>query len=1362
MRRILAGLAFGAFLTGALWLPPLGLAQQVPAQESSKFEPGRLGIELRDLADQSIKALGLTQARAVLVAFTAVGGPAERAGVRPGDVIVEFEGAAVGPMQDLVAAIQRAGAGRTIALGVLRGKERLALRATLASAADISRAASDASGQAVMERRIAAYEAMSLTFDRKTFPEDWARVQLDLGAAYRARMTGDPPENNTKAIAAYEGAQTVFTREAYPNEWAAAESGLDAPRKLADIHKTLAFLDMAARVGGASAEEVIGIGQKALKLEREIGTWPPVGTMTREAARASVLRLLGLAYLNRQLGEKAENIELAITAAEEALGFLTREMSEEHWVGLQVLIADSYMARVRGDRADNLEKVIAAYEAALTVFTREGHPSDWPHTQANLGNAYVERIRGDRADNVEKALAAYELALTVFTRDGRPEEWAKAQMNVSNAYVGRVRGDWADNQEQAIAACEAALTVFTREGQPREWAMAQMNLGNAYGGRVRGDRASNQEKAIAASEAALTVFTRAASPIEWAKLQHNRATAYALRVQGDRADNAEKAVAGHEAALTILTRESRPREWAQTQSRLALAYAIRIRGERAANQARAIAASEAALTVFTKESQPREWADVHFSLASFYLDSVRGKSSDNAEKAIGSLEASLTVRTREAFPRDWAHTQHMLGGAYANLDRGDRAGNFEKAIDAYEAALTVLTREALPDGWADVQHHLSIAYEKRLNGDKAANLRQAVAAADAALTVRTRAARPHDHLLTAGLLGQVLLEAKDWRRAGVAYASARDTFLLLFGQGVNEADAGNLIAEAGYMFAQAAYAAVERGERLGALALASEGRGRLMNAALKVQALDLPAEKRARLDELRAAIRLEERAAQSAEGTGRAAAIDKLSALRQELLGLVKDGSATASTPEATVSAARQVAGNGGALVVPILTHVGTKILIATGEAAPAQSGDASDPATSASPVRSNPSRPSVTVLHLPELTVSKVAASLFAPYRPDGTMNWRLAYAINHMSSDTQERLWPKWLAAIEDLGPELWRLLGGRIDTALRELGVKRGARIVWMPPGILGTVPLGLAQDPKSKRRLVDSYEIVYAPSLEALASAQSQIARSTPATLAAIVNPTGDLAGSEKEGHIVASHFPAMARTVLERDAATSGAVLAALKGKSHWHFASHGTFSWDDARQSALVMHGMERLSVGRLLEADGLGRPRLVVLSACETGLAGTGSNPDEFIGLPGTFMALGASGVLATMWPVEDTATSLVMAKFYELHMGADGGAKLSPPTALRRAQLWLRQATNGDLQAYARDAAQQGRLESRHVAEIDRGLSEESLKRSRNAATVEWLVRNGAESTRPKKATPHDAERLARPYAHPYFWAGFTYTGL
>ena len=98
------------------------------------------------------------------------------------------------------------------------------------------------------------------------------------------------------------------------------------------------------------------------------------------------------------------------------------------------------------------------------------------------------------------------------------------------------------------------------------------------------------------------------------------------------------------------------------------------------------------------------------------------------------------------------------------------------------------------------------------------------------------------------------------------------------------------------------------------------------------------------------------------------------------------------------------------------------------------------------------------------------------------------------------------------------------------------------------------------------------------------------------------------------------------------------------------------------------MHGDARLSVGRLLETDGLGRPRLVVLSACETGLYDIRRNPGGFVGLPGTFTALGAVGVLGTLWPVSDAATALLIAKFYELHMGQ----RLAPPTALRRAQLW------------------------------------------------------------------------------------------
>jgi CHAT domain-containing protein len=77
------------------------------------------------------------------------------------------------------------------------------------------------------------------------------------------------------------------------------------------------------------------------------------------------------------------------------------------------------------------------------------------------------------------------------------------------------------------------------------------------------------------------------------------------------------------------------------------------------------------------------------------------------------------------------------------------------------------------------------------------------------------------------------------------------------------------------------------------------------------------------------------------------------------------------------------------------------------------------------------------------------------------------------------------------------------------------------------------------------------------------------------------------------------------------------------------------------------------LTLGRLLETEGsLGHPRLVVLSACETGLYDINRNADEFIGLPATFMQIGATGVLGSLWQVDDLATALLMARFYDLHL--------------------------------------------------------------------------------------------------------------
>ncbi len=888
---------------------------------------------------------------------------------------------------------------------------------------------------------------------------------------------------------------------------------------------------------------------------------------------------------------------------------------------------------------------------------------------------------GERALLLEPALSNWTLNIARDSLKG--ELW----FGLGSEYANRALGVRAENLEKAIAHFESALTVFTREADPQNWASAHNNVGIAYWGRIRGDRADNQEKAIGHFEAALTVFSRDAFPLPWAQLENNLAATYWNRIRGQRAANIEAAIAHFEEALTVFTRESTPLLWASAQNNLGSAYQGRIQGERADNREKAIAHIEAALTVFTREATPREWAQSERNLALAYLDRIGGERAANVEAAIAHLEAARGVFTQEAFPQEWATTERGVGNAYASRPGGDRMGNRRTAIAAYESALTVFTRDA----------------------------------------------SPLDHMRTARSLGREYLEAGDWAKAGEAYASAREAFLLLFNQGLEESETRALIADAGPLFAEAAFTALERGDAETALLLADEGRARLLSVSLRLQGLELPAEQRGRLDRLRAQIRAARADVEATHGPDHDAALDNLIDLRQDLLDLVTAAKGTERKRASALERARAAAGAKSVLAVPIITDMGGKIVVMT----ETRNGKG------------------LTVVDVPELTTQRLS-TLLAGEGDGGPSGWLAAYFINYLDRVEQKRRWPEWAAAIDDLGPELWRLFGARLDAALNQRGVKPGTRLVWLPSGWLGVLPLGLAQDPASGRRLADDYEIVYAPNLEALAAANEAITgEAGPATLAVVINPTGDLPGTEKEGALVASHFASKARTVLKRDAATPEAVLAALKGRTHWHFASHGTFSWTDPRRSALLMAGLQRLSVDRLLAADGLGHPRLVVLSACETGLTEITANPDEFIGLPGTFLALGAAGVIGTLWPVNDAATALLIAKFYELHREAG----LAPPAALSKAQAWLRQSTRDELDAYAQAAAGQGRLEGRHLAEIGEELGAEGLAQTRSKALAEWATRDGRASGASHSAELSDPDH---PYAHPYYWAGFIYTGL
>ena len=103
-----------------------------------------------------------------------------------------------------------------------------------------------------------------------------------------------------------------------------------------------------------------------------------------------------------------------------------------------------------------------------------------------------------------------------------------------------------------------------------------------------------------------------------------------------------------------------------------------------------------------------------------------------------------------------------------------------------------------------------------------------------------------------------------------------------------------------------------------------------------------------------------------------------------------------------------------------------------------------------------------------------------------------------------------------------------------------------------------------------------------------------------------------------------------------------------------HFATHAVASSRDPDQCAVILSEGRRLGLRRITELE-LG-PTLVVLSACQTG-EGEVIPGEGVVGLTWAFLSAGARAVVASLWSVEDSATTELMVAFHRhLRNGEDG----------------------------------------------------------------------------------------------------------
>jgi serine protease Do len=103
---------------------------------SGKVARGRLGVVIQGMDEDLARALGMDRARGALVESVEPGSPAEKAGVRPGDVIVALDGQDVPRSEDLPRMVARHPPGTAVKVTLLRDRQRRTLDMTLASLKD--------------------------------------------------------------------------------------------------------------------------------------------------------------------------------------------------------------------------------------------------------------------------------------------------------------------------------------------------------------------------------------------------------------------------------------------------------------------------------------------------------------------------------------------------------------------------------------------------------------------------------------------------------------------------------------------------------------------------------------------------------------------------------------------------------------------------------------------------------------------------------------------------------------------------------------------------------------------------------------------------------------------------------------------------------------------------------------------------------------------------------------------------------------------------------------------------------------------------------------------------------------------------
>ena len=127
---------------------PASMVQPVVAQllKYGETRRGWLGVRIQSVTEEMAEALSLDKAKGALVAGLTEGGPAAKAGIKAGDVVVRFNGHDIADMRALPRVVADTEIGKTVPVDVIRNGQTKTFTVTVGRLEDAEKVASEEDG----------------------------------------------------------------------------------------------------------------------------------------------------------------------------------------------------------------------------------------------------------------------------------------------------------------------------------------------------------------------------------------------------------------------------------------------------------------------------------------------------------------------------------------------------------------------------------------------------------------------------------------------------------------------------------------------------------------------------------------------------------------------------------------------------------------------------------------------------------------------------------------------------------------------------------------------------------------------------------------------------------------------------------------------------------------------------------------------------------------------------------------------------------------------------------------------------------------------------------------------------------------